>query len=172
MLNPLRLILAVCFCLVSCQSPDSGDAQLQVDFGGELAAELIDVLLADESLEIVAIDPDWPTTESKKDPASLHGYAVRGRAQLMDRQLRQELLQALAQGARENDGMSAACFNPRHVIIAESNGKTCELIICFECLACQVWDGNVRVTQIDISETPRATFDRIFTDAGLSIAPR
>ncbi|PCJ53395.1 MAG: hypothetical protein COA70_08845 [Planctomycetota bacterium] len=156
----------------SCQNQDSGTDEIQVDFSGELAAEYREILLADTSLELVAINPDWPTKESRMDPASLHGYSVRGRAKLMDRELRLELLQALAQGAKENNGMSAACFNPRHVIVAENDGKTCELIICFECLACQVWDGNERVGYMDISETPRATFDRIFADAGLSIAPR
>ena len=171
--RPLRVLLLICCgLLASCQTPDPGVGPLQVDFDGELSAEMGHILFSDTSLELIAVNPDWPTKESKADPSTLHGYTVRGRAMLEGREVRLELLNALAAGARENNGMSAACFNPRHAIVAEVDGKICELIICFECLACQVWDGTERVANIDISETPRATFDRIYSAAGLSIAAR
>jgi hypothetical protein len=166
------LCLAACLSLFACQTPDPGEGPLLVDFGGELAAEYGDILFTDPSLELVALNPDWPTKETQADPNTLHGYTVRGRASVDSRALRLELLEALAKGAKENNGTVAACFNPRHAIVAEVDGKICELIICFECLTCQIWNGNERVDNIDISETPRATFDRIYTDAGLSIAGR
>ena len=168
---PLAL-LAAGLALASCSTvSDPGSGPLAVDFGDELAQQHRDVLFGATSLELVAVDPDWPTEESRADPSTLHGYGVRGRATITDRDLRLELLTALADGARENDGMVAACFNPRHAILAELDGKTCELIICFECLTFQVWDGTERVEVVDLSETPRATFDRIYTAEGLTIAP-
>lgn len=158
--------------MVSCSAPDPGQGPLQVDFGKEVSQQYRDILFQAESLEIVALNPDWPTEETRQDPSTLHGYSVRGRAVLEERSLRLELLSALAQGTRENDDTAAACFNPRHAIIAESNGQVCEIIICFECLTLQIWDGTKSVEGAHLSETPRATFDRIYTDAGLSIAPR
>ncbi len=157
---------------ISCSSSDSGSGPLQVNFGDELSPRFREVLFNAPELELVAINPDWPTEESRADPTTLHGYSVRGRSTLVEREKRLELLVALGEGAMENDGVVAACFNPRHAIIAQYDGKVCELIICFECLTFQVWDGNERVETVDLSETPRATFDRIYTSLGLSIAPR
>lgn len=158
--------------LTACSVSDPGQGPIQADFGDELSQEFRDILFHAESLEIVALDPDWPTEESLADPSTLHGYNVRGRAVVTSRPLRVELLTSLGDAARENDGMVAACFNPRHALIAEHEGKTCEVIICFECLTFQVWDGKEPVETVDLSETPRPLYDRIFTDAGLSIAPR
>jgi hypothetical protein len=170
------LLLVAGLALPSCSASDadagSGAGPLVVDFGDELAQEHRDVLFQAAELELVALNPDWPTKESLADPATLHGYTVRGRATIKDRAQRLELLKALGDGAKENNGMVAACFNPRHAIIATHGGKTCELIICFECLTLQVWDGTDKVEGVDLSETPRTTFDRIYTGKGLSIAPR
>lgn len=168
----LLLPLCAILHLVSCSASDPGAGPLYADFGDELRQEYRDILFQASSMELVAVDPDWPTKESRLDPTTLHGYTVRGRAEVTDRDLRLELLQSLAAGARENDGMVAACFNPRHALIAEHEGKICEIIICFDCLTFQVWDGTERVETVDLSETPRATFDRIFEGAGLSIAKR
>ena len=165
-------VLAASLLLAACSAPDPGEGPLVVDFGDELAQEHRDVLFAAAELELVAVDPAWPTDESRADPTTLHGYGVRGRATVTDRDTRLELLEALGAAARENDGMVAACFNPRHAIIAHHGGKTAELIICFECLTFQVWDGIERVETVDLSETPRSLFDRIFGEHGLSIAER
>lgn len=157
--------------LAACGSPDSGEGPLAVDFGDELGDATREVLFHAPELELVAVDPAWPTPESTADPATLHGYTVRGRATTGDREVRLELLEALGAAARENDGMAAACFNPRHALVAHHDGRTAELIICFECLTFQVWDGAERVETVDISDTPRGLFDRIFEEHGLSIAP-
>ncbi|MDF1799976.1 MAG: hypothetical protein P1V81_12430 [Planctomycetota bacterium] len=171
MVKLLSLLLALCFAVSSCSATDPGSGPLVVDFGDELSQEFRDILFGATSLELVALDPDWPTKESRLDPATLHGYGVRGRATISDRSLRLELLTALGDGARENNGMVAACFNPRHAIVAELEGRTCELIICFECLTFQVWDGSERVETVDVSETPATRFNEIYTAEGLSIAP-
>lgn len=166
------LLVVLTLAFFSCFSPDVGRGPLRVDFDDEVSQEFRDILFQAASFEIVAIHPDWPTEESLADPESLHGYIVRGRATVQRRELRLELLESLAFGARENDGTIAACFNPRHALIAEFEGQTCELIICFECLTFQIWNGSELAEVVDLSETPRKTFDRVFTDAGLSLAPR
>jgi len=172
MFKASSLALVLCMILHSCTVSDPGSGPLQVDFGSELSQEYRDILFQAQSLELVATNPAWPTKESRADPETLHGYTVRGRAVVESRETRLELLQALAKGARENNGMVAACFDPRHAIVAEFEGRTCELIICFECLTFQVWNGSDKVETVDLSQTPRNTFDRIYSQAGLSIAPR
>lgn len=171
MVKLISFLLAACLAVSSCSTTDQGTGPLQVDFGDELAQEYRDILFGASSLELIALDPDWPTKESVLDPTTLHGYGVRGRATISDRALRLDLLTALGDGARENNGMVAACFNPRHAIVAELEGQTCELIICFECLTFQVWDGTERVETVDLSETPAKRFNEIYTAEGLSIAP-
>lgn len=166
-----RWVLAALAVVGACSAPDPGEGPLLVDFGDELADTHREVLFNATELELVAVDPAWPTPESVADPATLHGYTVRGRAATSEREVRLELLEALGAAARENDGMVAACFNPRHALIAHHDGRTAELIICFECLTFQVWDGAERVETVDISDTPRGLFDRIFEEHGLSIAP-
>ncbi|MHC4379954.1 MAG: hypothetical protein ACYSU1_02550 [Planctomycetota bacterium] len=168
----ITLALLLTACSTSDPQPTTETGPITADFGSELSQPFREILFQAPTWEIVAIDPDWPTEESRADPTTLHGYTVRGRADLPERSLRLELLESLADGARENDGMVAACFNPRHAIRAEFEGKVCEIIICFECLTFQVWDGSERVETVDLSETPRTTFDRIYRNAGLSIAPR
>jgi hypothetical protein len=165
----LAMFLCLSFC--SCAVSDPGRGPLQVDFGDELSQEFRDILFQASSLELVSINPAWPTKETRADPANLHGYTVRGRTRVESREVRLELLKALGKGARENNGMVAACFNPRHVLVGEFEGRTCEVIICFECLTFQVWNGTEKVESVDLSQSPRKTFDRIFTEAGLSIAP-
>ena len=167
----VALLAAGALALGACSAPDPGEGPLVVDFGDELAQESRDVLFAASELELVAVDPDWPTDESRADPTTLQGYNVRGRAMVSDRAVRLELLEALGAAARENDGIVAACFNPRHALIAEHEGRTVEVIICFECLTFQVWDGTERIETVDLSDTPRPLFDRIFEDHGLTIAP-
>ncbi|MGB0952641.1 MAG: hypothetical protein ACPG31_05415 [Planctomycetota bacterium] len=168
----LSLLVLLTLPLGACSVSDSGSGPLYADFGEDLAEEYRQILFQATSLELVAIDPDWPTEESRADTSTLHGYNVRGRKTITDRAKRLELLTSLADGARENTTMAAACFNPRHALIAEHGGKVCEVIICFECLTFQVWDGTKRVDSVLVSESPRPTFDRIFGAEGLSIAPR
>ncbi|MCA9000401.1 MAG: hypothetical protein KDB61_00660 [Planctomycetes bacterium] len=172
MIRAFLLALMPLALIGSCGTVDPGQGPLHVDFGDELAQPYRDILFQAPSLELIATDPDWPTEEGRKDPAKLHGYTVRGRAPLEAREERLELLEALARGARENNGMVAACFNPRHAIRAEWQGEICELIICFECLTFEVWDGEKRVEVVDLSESPSGTFDRLYEAAGLTIAPR
>lgn len=151
---------------------DSGEGPLQVRFGEEIPAGFASVFLHADEIELIAIDPDWPTKESLADPKNLHGYNIRGRAKLADRQKRLELLAEFSRGAMENDGVVAACFNPRHVLRAQHEGRTCDIIICFECLSFKMVDESGHVANGDIAESPAPYFNRVFAEAGLSVAGR
>ncbi len=172
---PLSVAL-VLFVAAACSTPDPvqgdpGDGPLEILFGAEVQPEWQKILTQADRLELVAVAPDWPSEESRADPTTLHGYQVLGRAWLTDRDARLELLGAFAKGDAENDDLVAACFNPRHVVRAEFEGRWCELIICFECLSYQVWDGRERWGRGLITEAPKVVFNRIYQEAGLSVAP-
>ncbi|MEZ6020662.1 MAG: hypothetical protein R3F17_11320 [Planctomycetota bacterium] len=132
----------------------------------------LEALVNARTLELFALDPAWPTEESRADPNTFHGYGVRGHAPLADPAQVADLLRAFAKGARENDEMAAACFDPRHGIRAEWNGATYDWIICFECMTYQIWSGADHLDNQLLSESPRGTFDRIYQGLGLTIAPR
>jgi hypothetical protein len=48
--------------------------------------------------------------------------------------LRRKVVEALVQGSLQNTGIQSGCFIPRHGLHATSQGKTIDLLICFECL--------------------------------------
>ena len=47
--------------------------------------------------------------------------------------MQKQLLDALYKGIADSDGNGAKCFDPRHGIRASVDGKTVDLVICFEC---------------------------------------
>src|ERR1700722_14232822 len=83
-----------------------------------------------ESFELYSIDPVKPDKKPKDD---FLGWKVLGKTAVKDADVRKKLIEALAAGAAENKGEVADCFNPRHGIRAKFDGKTVDLVICFEC---------------------------------------
>ena len=156
----------------ACSSPDPEGSGLKLQFSDEFHGDWAEVLTGSERLELVAIDPDPPTKAERGDPDRMHGYRIRGRAWLEDPKQRAELLGAFARGDRQNDHKAAACFNPRHVLRAEKGGRWIEVVICFECLSYQVYDGAEHLGNGLVSQSPTAVFNRVFESMGLSIAGR
>lgn len=124
------------------------------------------------------------TFEPTSDPTRhvgaerLHGFPIRGRVELDDDGTRRRLSRSLNRGFAENGHwwtgtMTALCFRPRHGIRAVVDGRTVDVLICFECLKAYVYDdakeGPPQI--VYLSETPRPTFNAIFRDLGLSVAP-
>jgi hypothetical protein len=87
-----------------------------------------------------------------------HGYDILGKAEISDRNEQQALLRALAQAASEYDDGPALCFNPRHALHIEQNGRSLDFTICFECF--QVETRGFEPGDFLTSRTPTATFDR------------
>jgi hypothetical protein len=66
---------------------------------------------------------------------------------------------------------SYGCFQPRHGIRATHNGRTVELLICFECTPIYVFiDGKEFHTYT--ADSPQTTFDSVWRQNGLQVAPR
>lgn len=126
-----------------------------------------------DSWTILRIDPspmDLYEVDGEAPPsdAAFHGYPELARTELADPDALRELLTGLEAGIAGNDSMVAACFNPRHGVIAESGGRRIDLLICFECLQIQVFDGEgENVEDALTTEAPAAVFNRVFTAAGI-----
>jgi len=109
--------------------------------------------------------------ESIQSETVFHGYDILGRADILDADERRSLVRALARGARESDGSIGACFNPRHALHVEQNGRSVDFVICFECLQIhahgfQLGDGFLT------SASPQATFDNSLRRHQLALAPK
>src|SRR5262245_48603699 len=85
---------------------------------------------ADES-EFVSVGPMGEGKGGVKD--GFHGWKVLGKTVVKDAKIRKEILESLYGGIKESDGNGAKCFDPRHGIRATVDGKTVDVVICFEC---------------------------------------
>jgi hypothetical protein len=129
-----HLIVGVVALLVAaCSGKKSGEA---------LVAKAIptwerDILADPDKLEFLTLHPD---PEVKDDNGKyvvigrFNKYAVLGRVEVKEKSLQRkfvdQLYQAIAEG---DDGVGAACFDPRHAIHAEKDGKHVDVLVCFDC---------------------------------------
>jgi hypothetical protein len=122
---------------------------------------------ADE-FELYSLDPDR-TKEKPKD--AFHGWKVLGKTAIKDKKDRERVLAAVFKGVADSDGSVAACFNPRHGIRAVKGETTVELVICFECLSLEIWQGEKRSTALT-AHTPQPALDKVLKDAGVTLPKR
>jgi hypothetical protein len=96
---------------------------------------------------------------------------VLGKTTIKDAETRKKVLATLYKGIKDSDGTYAKCFEPRHRLVATVDGKTVDMIICFECLQIKMvapaMDRNLTTTA-----TPQATFDKVLTDAKVPLPPK
>lgn len=89
-----------------------------------------------EAVELISLDP---SVDGAKD--GFHGYKVMGSVKLETKE-RAKLLAAFYKGIADSDGVVAACFIPRHGLRAMADGKTVEVVICYQCLSMKVYIGG------------------------------
>jgi hypothetical protein len=165
-MNHIILSLLALVAFASCDSTRLEEVNRVPRIAG-LPEELAAVLMEAEEWTLYALEPSM--MEPVED--GFHGYAIRGQNTIDSQADRAQLSHALTQGIAGNQDMVAACFLPRHGIRAESEGRVCELVICFECLQIYVYDGGEeRTDQVLTTSGPQKVFDRVYKAAGLSIA--
>lgn len=175
----MKLILALALaitalCLVACHmdTPPS-DVHANVEVPPIPVGEPYAGILAESDVwTIYALDP-YPHEVPPAEGRNFHGYNVRGEAELADSATRAEVAAALVAGMEANEGMVAACFDPRHGIRATTAAGTVDLVICFECLQVYVYeptDERRRGMELTTSD-PKQTFNRVWRASGLDIAP-
>lgn len=98
-----------------------------------------------------------------------HDYLVLGRTEIKDPRRKAELLAALYRGVEDRRASPAACFNPRHGIVAIAETNRVELLICFECeQGAEFSDWGQK--WFLIGEGPRELCNRTLTEAGVPLA--
>lgn len=116
-----------------------------------------------DTVELLSLDPT-PLGDKEKVKQSFHGYKVLGKVDLTKKADKEKLLKAFYKGIDDSDGSVAGCFIPRHGIRAKVDGKTIEIVVCFQCHSMQVYIGDKR-TSVLTDRSPAATFNKILKDA-------
>ena len=94
------------------------------------------------STTLISLDPNLEPKDGK-DADRFHGWKVLGQTTIKDADVRKKVLDAVLKGIQENKGEAANCFQPRHGLHATHEGKTVDLVICFECLQIRAYgDGD------------------------------
>lgn len=152
-----------------------------------LAPLVILVLLAGCRGEPAAQIPDDPDeltlfsidgTETWKQPTAeppLYGCPVLGRVEIGDPARRREIMAAVRDGIRNAPTEPKACFFPRHMLRVGKDGKTVDVVICFQCDNYRLYRVGTDAGLIgggQISSAGQPALDKILTDAGIPLAPR
>src|SRR5438270_127934 len=95
-----------------------------------------------DTVELLSLDPT-PLGDKEKVKQSFHGYKVLGKVDLKTDD-KKKLLKAFYKGIDDSDGSVAGCFIPRHGIRAKVDGKTIEIVVCFQCHSMNVYIGGKR----------------------------
>jgi hypothetical protein len=126
------------------------------------------ILAKADKFELYSLDPDRGK-EKPKD--KFHGWKVLGKAALKTAETRKKLIEALRKGVKANDGTVADCFNPRHGIRATHQGKTVDLVICFECYSMIIYEGKKTATVLTTG-APQPVFDKVLKEAKVPLPPK
>ena len=135
-----------------------------VSADNKLPESALKVLQSATEFELYSID----FAHTDKEKTGFHNMKVAGKTTVKDADTRKKLVSALAKGAEENDGTVANCFNPRHGIRATHDGKTVDLVICFECAQFKLYEGkDAEPKTLLIGKGPEPAFDKVLRDAGV-----
>lgn len=101
-----------------------------------------------------------------------HGFSVLGRADIKDVGQRQQLVGALYGTIMDREGAlgSAACFSARHGLHLTKQGKTLDVLICFQCGQTHT-SGPAGARLLPASETGRKTFEAAVRSTQLPVPP-
>lgn len=104
-----------------------------------------------------------------KGSEEFHDHRVLGRIEITDAKRKNDLLAELYRGVENSQASPAACFNPRHGVVAVQGTNRVQLLICFEC------DQGTEFSEsgqkwFSIGKEPRELFDRTLTEAGVPLA--
>jgi hypothetical protein len=120
-----------------------------------------------DRLEVLSLDPQLHLQAAEGD---FHGYKILGTVVIADSETRKKLISSFEQAVAENDGVSAACFNPRHGIRAARNDKHADFVICFECDQVEVF-GDVQA-EFPIANSAEKVFDSVVRSNGVQPADK
>jgi hypothetical protein len=123
-------------------------------------------------VEFSASSSMGPTNATQSDIKEyFHDHRMLGRTEVKDPKRKDDLLAALYSSVEKYRGSAAACFNPRHGIVAAAGTNRVELLICFECdQGAEFGDSGQR--WFLIGKEPQELFNRTLQEAGVPLAKR
>lgn len=119
-----------------------------------------------EQMELLSLDP------AVYDAQGFASTKVLGKVAITDKKQRQRISSAILQGIKKHDGISAACFEPRHGISCYRNGSHISLQICFECSLIRVNGIGPSYGAIGTSSSAEPLLNGILTDAAIPLGPK
>jgi hypothetical protein len=135
-----------------------------------LPDEVKTILSRAEQIEVVSLDPTY--SGLPKSLESPPGYKVLGQTAVTSWWGRRQVVRAIEQGIASHDGSAALCFIPRHALRATHEGRTVELVLCFQCSTIRVYLDGQRQSDIRTASSPQELLDRLLTEAGVPLAPK
>jgi len=135
--------------------------------GNVIPAPAAAILNQADHFELLSLDPrpQWEPAEG-----DFHRYKVLGTVVINDAETRKKIVSAFKRAVAENQGIVAACFNPRHGISVTRNGNQEDFVICFECAQVEVF-GEVQ-GEFLITGSARALFDSVLRGSGIPLSDR
>jgi hypothetical protein len=128
-----------------------------------------------EKFELLSLDPEphrnrWPNYE-------FHAWRILGSMMVTNAEVRYDLVAALKKSVEENKNIGSSCFNPRHGIRVIYDGKTNDLVICFQCLAVLVYqsDDDEKPKEFlirDSAQSAQSLFNRVLMKQKIPLAGR
>src|SRR5262245_23786133 len=125
-----------------------------------LPEEVAKVLASAAEVELYSLDAE----RAGKGEPEWRGWKLLGKTTVKG-DAKKEVLAAVTSGAEEGPKYGAKCFDPRHGVKATHDGKTVQLVICFECSWVYASVGDGEATKLTISGEPQKVLDRVLTEA-------
>jgi len=122
-----------------------------------------------DRMTLFSLNPKRPTKKPNQD---FHGWQVLGQTVVKSREVRKRVVAAVEKGIAKSDGSAAGCFDPRHGIRATHQGKSVDLVICFECLQILVFVENQKAKGVLTTQSPESVLDKVLRDAKVPLAPK
>jgi hypothetical protein len=134
-----------------------------VSADNKLPESALKVLQSATEFELYSID----FAHTDKEKTGFHNMKVAGKTTVKDADTRKKLVTEFVKGL-EGEINPARCFNPRHGIRATYDGKTVDLVICFECAQFKLYEGkDAEPKTLLIGKGPEPAFDKVLRDAGV-----
>jgi hypothetical protein len=135
--------------------------------------EVVDRLLDKaEVFEVYSLDPDSEKNKEGNGKAAkndFHGWTILGKTEVKGDAKQKRLSDALRLAAEDNFGMVANCFIPRHGMRLKGDGKTVDMVICFQCLSVKVFVNGEQKYNFLVTHDPQESFDTLLKDAGVKL---
>lgn len=146
---------------------------------------------APDEMELISIDPHpknpvySPEKQKALDPDQffpVNDYLacpILGRVKIEDEATRKELMNLIQTGFNRTVKDRPKCFYPRHVVRVKDKGATADFVICLQCFATNIQDGDTKAFGIDrrqggfdLTPNEAARLSAPLVQAGIPIAPK